>query len=124
MTSTQLAERIAQLAWDKKGSEVLIMDIRKLTDVTDYFVLVSGESELHVKAICDFVEEELEKEGVRPWHKEGYQHLNWVLLDYIDVVFHVFLPHVRDFYALEKLWADADITRLEEDVTDRVATEE
>ncbi len=124
MTSAQLAEKIAQLAWDKKGVEVTIMDIRKLTDVTDYFVLVSGESELHVKAICDFVEEELEKEGVRPWHKEGYQHLNWVLLDYVDVVFHVFLPHVRDFYALEKLWADADITRLEEHVTDRIATEE
>lgn len=123
MTSRQLAEKLARLAWDKKGQDILILDVRKLTDVTDFFILVSGESDLHVKAISDFIEDELKKEKIRPWHKEGYQNLNWVLLDYIEVVVHIFLPSTREFYALEKLWGDAKITRLEENVPDQLLSE-
>jgi len=123
LTSRQLAEKLARLAWDKKGQDILILDVRKLTDVTDFFILVSGESDLHVKAISDFLEDELKKEKIRPWHKEGYQNLNWVLLDYIEVVVHIFLPSTREFYALEKLWGDAQITRLEENVPDQLLSE-
>jgi ribosome-associated protein len=116
MTSEALADKIAHLAWQKKGLDVTILDLRQLTDVTDFFVIVSGESELHVKAISDFVQEELEKEGIRPWHKEGYQHLNWVLMDFVEVVVHIFKPDFREFYDLERLWGDAKIKRLENDV--------
>lgn len=123
MAANELAEKIARLAWSKKGQDVTILNLQGLTDVTDYFVLITGESDLHVKALCDFLQEELEKEGIRPWHREGYQHLNWVLLDFVEVVVHIFKPAFRDFYALEKLWGDAQITRLEEDVPDRILPE-
>ena len=124
MTNTQLAEKVAKLAWEKKGNDILILDLRKLTDITDYFVLVSGDSNPHVKAISDYLEDELKKEGVRIWHKEGYENLNWVLLDYIEVVVHIFRDNTRKFYALEKLWGDAHIKRIEEDAKNRIVLEE
>jgi len=117
--SMKLAQRISKLAWEKKGQEILILDLRELTDVTDFFVIISGESDLHVKAITDYIETELEKERIKVWHKEGYQYLNWVLLDYVDVVVHVFRPEIREYYALEKLWADAKFTKVGEDAADR-----
>jgi len=117
--SMKLAQRISKLAWEKKGQEILILDMRELTDVTDFFVIISGESDLHVKAITDYIETELEKERIKPWHKEGYQFLNWVLLDYVDVVVHVFRAEIREYYALEKLWADAKFTKVGEDAADR-----
>ncbi len=121
MTSRELSDKISRLAWEKKGRDIVILDLRRLTDVTDFFVIVSGESDLHVKAIADSIETELEKAHIKMWHKEGYEHLNWVLLDYVDVVVHIFRPEVRLYYALEKLWADAKITRMEDNVTsDRV----
>ncbi len=123
MTSTELAEKIARLAWEKKGDDIVILDVRKLTDVTDYFILVTGESDLHVKAIFDFIDDETRKEGEPAWHKEGYNKLNWVLLDYVEVVVHIFREQSREFYGLEKLWADAEITRLEEDVPDRILSQ-
>ncbi|MEJ2636201.1 MAG: ribosome silencing factor [Calditrichia bacterium] len=124
MTSTQLAEKAARLAWEKKGDHIVILDVRKLTDMTDYFIVVSGESDTHVKAISDFIEESLETEGESAWHREGYEKLNWVLLDYIEVVIHIFRPRTREFYALEKLWGDARKIEVEEDVPDRILLEE
>ena len=123
MNSTELAAKIANLAWEKKGKDITILDLRGLTDISDYFIIVSGESELHLKALTEFVEQELKKEGIKPWHREGQQNLNWILLDYIEVVLHIFKPHVREFYSLEKLWGDARISRLEEDVPLRAISE-
>ena len=120
MNSDKLAEKCASLAWNKKGRDIMILDVREITDMTDYFVLVSAESEPHAKAITDHLQDQLEKEKVKPWHKEGYNSLNWVLLDYIDVVVHIFRDHSRRFYDLEKLWGDARIVRLEEDAEDRL----
>ena len=121
MTSQELSDKISRLAWEKKGQDIVILDLRHLTDITDYFVIISGESDLHVKAIADHIETELEKVHIKMWHKEGYEHLNWVLLDYVDVVVHIFRPEVRTYYALEKLWADAKIMRVEDNVTsDRI----
>ena len=111
MKSKELSQKLAQLAWEKKGDNILILDVRKLTDVTDYFVLVSAESELHVKALSDHLQENLAKKKQKVWHREGYQNLNWVLLDYIDVVVHIFREPTRQFYELEKLWGDARIRR-------------
>lgn len=120
MESKELAQRISQLALDKKGNDIIILDLKKLSDVTDYFVIVSCESDIHVKTIANFIEDELKKEKIRVWHKEGYSKLNWVLLDYIDVVTHIFRPDTREYYGLEKLWADAKITRVEDHATPRV----
>ena len=123
MTSAQIAEKIAKLGWQKKGQDIAILDLKNLTDVSDYFVIINGESDTHVKALYDFIEDEMKKEGIRVWHKEGQQNLNWVLLDYVEVVVHIFKPRVREYFALEKLWGDARIIRLEENVPDRSVLE-
>ena len=120
MTSEKLSQKLARLSWEKKGNDILILDVKGLTDVTDYFVLVTAESDPHVKAISDYVQEKLEKERLKAWHKEGYQNLQWVLLDYIDVVIHIFREQTRQFYELEKLWGDARMIRVEEDAENRM----
>lgn len=120
MKTNQLAQRAAELAWEKKGNDIVILDVKKLTDVTDFFIIISGESELHVKALSDYLEEKLEQEQMKVWHREGYSNLNWVLLDYVDVVIHIFKDQTRQYYQLEKLWGDARIIRIEEDAKNRI----
>jgi ribosome-associated protein len=100
---------------DKKAQDVKLMDLRKSTDVADYFVVCHGDSDLHVKAIADSVVEGMAKTGARAWHLEGLQALRWVLVDYVDVVVHVFRKEERDFYALERLWGDAKTTAFADD---------
>ena len=107
MSSEELSSRIAELALTKKALDVLIMEVKNLSDVTDYFVLCSGDSDTQVKAIADAIMDGLLDEGVKVWRKEGFQNLQWVLLDFVDVVVHIFLPRVREYYNLERLWADA-----------------
>ncbi len=115
MKSEKLARKISELALEKKGRDIVIMDLRRLTDITDFFVLMSGESDIHVKALTDYIEEKLARENIRPWHREGYEVLNWVLLDFVDVVVHIFRPQTREYYSLEKLWADAPQERVVEE---------
>ena len=108
MKSPMLANAIAKLALTKKALDVVIMDLRPLTSMTDFFVVCSAESETQLKAIADAVVEGTEKKGNGPWHKEtGSPH--WALLDYSDVVLHIFHKHTRPYYNLEKLWGDAEI---------------
>lgn len=109
LTAYETAKRITELAQEKKGQQITLMNISSLADFADYFVLISADSTIQVKAICDHIEEELKKEGFRYYQKEGYQYLHWVLLDYIDVIIHIFLKDTRQFYDLERLWADAEI---------------
>lgn len=116
MTSLELTEKIAELIFSKKGFDVKILDLRELTPISDFFVICSADSDIQVKAIADEIDHRLHEEGVRVWHKEGYKSLNWVLLDYVDVVVHVFKKSVREFYNLERLWGDA----LVKEVTDIV----
>lgn len=123
MDSSQLSELIARLAWEKKGQDVTILDLRELTDVSDFFVIVTVESDPQARAIADYIERRVREEGIRIWHKEGQKNMNWILMDYIEVVVHIFRPQSREFYALEKLWGDAPMTRLEEDVPDRIVSE-
>jgi len=120
LKTNQLAQRAAELAWEKKGNDIVILDVKKLTDVTDYFIIISGESELHVKALSDYLEEKLDQDQMKVWHREGYSNLNWVLLDYVDVVIHIFKDQTRQYYQLEKLWGDARIIRIEEDAKNRI----
>lgn len=107
MTPRTLARKIARLALTKKASDVTIMDLRKLTDVADFFVVCSADSDVQVKAIADAVAEGTERLGTQPWHSEGLSHRQWILLDYVDVVIHIFHREMRAFYGLEKLWGDA-----------------
>ena len=107
-----LATLAAQSAKDKKANRVVILNLKELSPITDYFVICSGESELHVKAIANQIIEDLEKRGESPWHVEGYSHANWILLDYVDVVVHVFYHKIREYYALERLWGDAPMQTL------------
>jgi len=112
LSSRDLASRSADLMLDKKAREVIIMDLRGLTSVTDFFVMGTGESDMQVKAIVDHLNEEIRSEDTKPFHIEGYDKLSWVLIDYIDVVAHVFLPETRDYYHLERLWADAKVSEI------------
>ncbi len=107
-----LAKKIASLALTKKASDVIVMDLRKLTSMADFFVVCSADSDIQVKAIADAVEDGLQEDA--PWHREASSP-NWVLLDYVDVVLHVFHKNTRSFYNLEKLWGDAKFTRVHEE---------
>lgn len=117
-TTTQIEmppvlERATVLASDRKGVDMLVMDLRGISNATDFFFIVSGTSDMHARAIAENVIEELKKEGVRPSHVEGLRSGRWVLIDYIDFVVHVFHPAARDFYQLERLWGDAPMQALE-----------
>lgn len=114
MDSKKLAHKIADLVLKKKGEDIKIMDLRKLTNVTDFFVVCSCSSDVQNKAISDFIVQETKKIGQKPWHNEGYGNLSWVLLDFVDVVVHIFLTESRKFYNLEGLWGDAEITEIED----------
>jgi ribosome-associated protein len=105
-----LAEVIIKGIQEKKGSNILTMDMRKLPNsVTDIMIIATAESSTQVAAIADSVEDEVRKElGENPWHTEGYENSLWILLDYVNVVVHIFQPEVRDYYQIEKLWADAE----------------
>ncbi len=107
LTSAQMAQLAVRLMDDKKARQVRILDIRKISLVSDYFVLCSGGSTNQVRAIADHVEETLDELGVPLHHSEGYKNGRWVLLDYGDVVIHVFHEEDREFYDLERLWGDA-----------------
>jgi ribosome-associated protein len=112
ITPGRLAELAGRLALEKKAFDVKILDLRKLSAVTDFFVICSAQVDIHAKAIADSILQNLEKKGIKVWHDEGYQASRWILLDYVDVVVHIFLKEARDFYALEKLWGDAKMQEL------------
>lgn len=99
--------RAAELALEKKARDVLVLDLRGLSSATDHFVLATGSSDIQIRAIAEHVEDELRKAGVRASHVEGKGGGQWVLLDYIDFVVHVFHPTSRGYYQLETLWGDA-----------------
>ncbi len=108
-TSLALAQRCAALCLDLKALDVIILDLSSVSDATDYFVIASGSSDTHVRSIAEHVADALRRDRVRAHHVEGLPQGRWVLLDYVDVVVHVFLPRLREFYQLERLWGDAVI---------------
>lgn len=114
LTPAQIADRAAHLALEKKARDILVLDLTGLTSASDRFVVCTAESETQVKAVADHVLEGLAKDGVKAWHVEGLEGRRWVLLDYVDVVVHVFYSDTRDFYALETLWGDAPATRVDD----------
>lgn len=98
-----------EAAEDKKAIDVTVLDISGVSIIADYFIICSGRSKTQVQAISERIQEKLEENGVRARRREGFREGNWVLLDYADVVVHVFLESERQFYNLERLWGDARV---------------
>ena len=107
MKSKEIANYLSELILQKKGTNIKILELKKLTPVSDYFVICSGDSTTQVKAIADNIETKLREKGIKPIGKEGFKQAHWVLIDYGDVVVHVFETETRDYYELEKFWLDA-----------------
>jgi len=105
--SLALAQRAAQIALDTKAQDVVLLDLRGVSDMTDFFLIASGTSDTHARAIGEHIVEGMKKEGSPVHHVEGLEKGRWVLLDFVDFVVHVFHPTLRNFYQLERLWADA-----------------
>lgn len=103
----QLLKLAAQAAASKKAVDMVGLDLAGLEGVADYFFICSGTSEPQVKAIAEAVEDQLRAAGAKPWHVEGREFRRWVLLDFVDVVVHVFHEKTREYYLLERLWGDA-----------------
>ena len=110
-----IIEPIVEALQSKKGLDILLMDLRASTDTVDYFILCSGTSELHVKSLAEEVVGQLKRAGQPPWQVEGYKERNWVLIDFVDIAVHIFRRETREFYALERLWGDAECTRYEDE---------
>ena len=116
LTPAELSDEVARavdLAQDRKGRDVAVLDLRGLSSATDFFLVVTGTSDIHVRSIAEHIMEELKREDVRPDHVEGVRGGRWILIDYIDFVVHVFHPAARDFYQLERLWGDAPVLAVE-----------
>lgn len=122
MSSEELAHKISNSIFSKKGFNVLTIDLRKLVSFTDYFIVCSADSDTQVKAIADEVNKVLSEEGIKCWHKEGLKALSWVLLDYVDVVVHIFKKDAREFYNLEKLWGDAPTEKMKDPAEKKVVS--
>lgn len=102
---------------EHKGTATVVLDMRGISGFTDFMILSTGGSERHAQALADAVEEDLRGSGTRPAHIEGRQQGRWVLLDYIDLIVHVFTPEAREFYQLERLWRDAPMLEWSPDET-------
>ena len=122
MTSKNLAKLVANAALSKKAYDVTILDLRKLTTMTDYFVVCSVDSDTQARAVADEIKNESLEKGETSVRKEGYSEGRWVLLDYVDVVVHVFHKEMREFYNLEKLWGDAKMEYVNDDPASKEKT--
>ena len=101
-------DRAIRAAQDKKASDIIVLDLRKAGAFTDYFVICSAQNARQVKAIVDAIEERLRQTRSKPSHIEGYDHAEWVLMDFFDFIVHVFTREARVFYALDRLWGSAE----------------
>ncbi|RDV84303.1 ribosome silencing factor [Ammonifex thiophilus] len=109
----EIVDLIIEAAQEKKGYDILALEVGKLLPLCDYFVILSGNNPIQVKAIAEHIEKKLAEQGVNLLHREGFQEGRWILLDFGDVVVHVFLEEEREFYGLERLWRDAPVFRKE-----------
>ncbi len=110
MQHSRVKEKIllaGKAVFEKKGLDLVIFDLRGISDMADYFLICSGTSDRHLRAIADAIEDALLKIGIKMDHKEGYQESSWILLDYGDLVAHIFNEDKRQYYDLERLWGDA-----------------
>ena len=108
--------RIAQAIYDKKGFNILVLDVRQICSLTDYFVIAEGTVDRHVKALCQVIIEELTQLGLHPFHIDGQREGDWIVIDYGDVIIHLFTPELREKYAIEELWQKGKIVDVKIDI--------
>lgn len=108
MTSLEFVKHAVKILDNKKADKIEVIKVRDLTIISDYFIITSANNSTHVKSLVDELEHEMKKQGKTPERVEGYQNANWIVLDYIDVLVHVFYQETREHYNLEKLWADGE----------------
>ncbi|TET54346.1 MAG: ribosome silencing factor [Actinobacteria bacterium] len=113
MKTADLIDKIVALALSKKAQNIIILDLKKITEIFDSFIIFSSTSSRHVKILTDYIAEELKKDKIKPLSREGSPQSGWVLLDYGDVVIHIFLEETRNFYQIERLFKDAKMTKIE-----------
>ncbi len=118
LAALELLQAAAETAIAKKAADPVALDLRDVGGVCDYFFICSGSSEVQVKAIAEAIEDRLRERGARPWHVEGLESRRWVLLDYVEVVVHVFHARTREYYMLDRLWGDARSVPLDLDLAD------
>ena len=115
MTDIEIVKKVINVLNDKKATDIKVIKVGDLTILANYFILATGTSSTQVKALADEVDFKLANEDkLEPHNREGYQSGNWIVLDYIDVIVHVFHTETREFYDLERLWADGEIINIEE----------
>ncbi len=113
MTSLETAKMAVKVLDSKKALNIKVIKIQDISAIADYFVIATGTSSTHVKALADEVEAQLDEAGISVSHVEGYRSNSWILLDYVDVVVHVFSDEAREYYDLERLWQDGEIIDIE-----------
>ena len=110
--AANLTQVVVDAILDKKGNNVVSIDLKKIKDTpSDYIIITHADSNTHVKAICNYVIEETAKKGFKPYHIEGNKNAEWIIIDFVDVVVHIFYKERRDFYGLEELWNDGKLTK-------------
>lgn len=112
MTDKEMLKNLHTALDDKMGVDIKMLDISKISSLGEYFILVSGNNENHLKALADAAGEVLHKAGFKIRHSEGYNSSNWILLDFSFVIVHIFDKEARDFYNLERIWTDAELVRV------------
>jgi ribosome-associated protein len=113
----EMLNTIAQVIYDKKGFNILALDVKGVSSISDYIVIAEGNVDRHVAAIGKAIEDELREKGIKPVHVEGFKTGDWVVLDYSDVMVHLFMPGLREKYSLERLWNESKIVDLEIDIS-------
>lgn len=112
-SSTEIVQKLAQALYDKKGLNILALDVSHICSMTDYFLLADGMASTHIVALKNSAEETLRSFEWHPLHVEGHKEGGWIVLDYLNIVIHLFDPKVRDYYRIEEVWKDGKIVPLE-----------
>ena len=111
----KLIENIIECIKNKKGYDIVVLDVKKVSSLTEYFIVCSSDSDPQTRSITNHLKKELSKKKIKPFQIEGLDYCEWVLMDYFDVVIHIFKKEIRDFYNIERLWADAKIKKIKND---------
>lgn len=114
MSKKTLTNKIIDCLLEKKAIEINVIDVKKLTSLTDTFIVCSSDSEPQTKAIMNHITDSLSEDKIKPLHVEGHENLKWVLIDYADIVINIFDKETREYYSIERLWADAKIKKIKE----------
>jgi ribosome-associated protein len=120
METLEKIKTCARYAEEKKAKDILMLELKGLTDITDFFLLVNGTSERHVKTISEHIETSMKGDGILPYSVEGYNEGRWVIIDYRDIIVHIFIEPLRDLYDLESLWIEAKRYRMEKEKTTNI----